>query len=112
MAHLPESTQKPRTFHEEHFPWRGIIGYLLSIVLTAFSLWIGLTHAAQFGYVLYVILGLAVLQIFVQMFMFMHVTESDEGFPWQTFGMISGLIFVAAIVLMSIWIMGFGAQVA
>lgn len=112
MAHLPETTQTPKTFHQERFPWKGIIGYVLSILLTAFSLWIGLTHAARFGYVLYVILGLAVLQIFVQMFLFMHVTESDEGFPWQSFGMISGLIFVGAIVFMSIWIMSFGYQVA
>ncbi|MCY0902514.1 MAG: cytochrome C oxidase subunit IV family protein [Firmicutes bacterium] len=112
MSNDHDTPQITKTFHQEKFPWQGIFGYILSLVLTAFSLWFGLAHAAQYGVILYVIMGLAIMQIFVQMFMFMHVTETDEGFPWQSLGLVSGLVFVAAIVIMSIWIMTFGAGVS
>ncbi|MHB1628237.1 MAG: cytochrome o ubiquinol oxidase subunit IV [Bacilli bacterium] len=112
MLNTPESSRGIAPHHAERFPWKGIIGYVLSLILTGFSMWIGLTHAAQFGAAIFIILGLAVLQIFVQMFLFMHVTESDEGPPWQVLGLLAGLLFVATIVGMSMWIMTFNGQAA
>ncbi|MCY0876494.1 MAG: cytochrome C oxidase subunit IV family protein [Firmicutes bacterium] len=110
MMNFLDDDTKERKFHEENFPWKGIIGYIMSIVLTIFAFWFSLDHVSSLGPTLFVILALAVLQIFVQMFMFMHVTESDKGFPWQTFGLISGLIFVIAIVALSMWIMTFSSM--
>lgn len=110
MLNTPESKRGLTHRHEERFPWKGIIGYIMSIILTAFSMWIVFAHVAQFGTALFIILGLAVLQIFVQLFMFMHVTESDDGPPWQVLGLLAGLLFVATIVGMSMWIMTFNGQ--
>jgi len=110
MLNTPESKSSLASHHTERFPWKGIIGYIMSIILTAFSMWIVLGHVAQYGTALFIILGLAVLQIFVQLFMFMHVTESDDGPPWQVLGLLAGLLFVATIVGMSMWIMTFNGQ--
>ena len=63
------------------------------------------------GAVLGFIVLLAVVQIFVQLFMFMHITES-YGPAYHTLMLMIGFFFVIAIVGGSIWVMSFNAQVS
>ncbi|GGI99120.1 cytochrome o ubiquinol oxidase subunit IV [Alicyclobacillus cellulosilyticus] len=97
---------------EEHKHGAGlyIAGYILSLVLTAISFWLALTRAMPLGPLMLVLIILAGLQIVVQLFFFMHVTEGD-GPPWHSMALLLGLIFTFAIALMSMWIMSFHYQV-
>jgi cytochrome o ubiquinol oxidase operon protein cyoD len=97
--------------HDGRFPWAHIVGYVLSLVLTAAAFWLVLTHRMGVAPTLFIIVVLGVLQIFVQLFFFMHITESD-GPPWHTMMLLVGFLFVVVIVGGSIWIMSFNAQVA
>jgi cytochrome aa3 quinol oxidase subunit IV len=101
----------PQQVHHERFPWMHIIGYVLSIVLTAVAFWLVLAHEMKPAPTLFIIVILAVLQIFVQLFFFMHINESD-GPAWHTMMLVLGFFFVVVIVAGSIWIMSFDSMVA
>lgn len=99
------------THHNNHTsPKMYIIGYLLSIVLTVGALWLTLSHGMTLGPLVFTIIALAGLQIVVQLFFFMHVTEG-EGPHYHLMALIIGLIFTAVIIGGSIWIMEFNSQV-
>lgn len=83
-----------------------VFGYLSSLVLTAIAFILALVLHVTIGRLLIVITLLAALQIFVQLYFFMHVTESD-GPLYHTAFLVLGLIFTFAIALMSVWVMGF-----
>ncbi|GGI97223.1 hypothetical protein GCM10010885_03470 [Alicyclobacillus cellulosilyticus] len=91
------------------FPWSHMVGFILSIVLTVAALWAVLARALHPGPLTTFILVLGVLQIVVQLFFFMHITES-EGPPWHAWMLMLGFVFVVAIVAGSIWIMSFGTE--
>ncbi|MCL6625081.1 cytochrome o ubiquinol oxidase subunit IV [Alicyclobacillus shizuokensis] len=97
------------TQHGHHSPTLYIVGYVLSLVLTAISFVLALTHAMSLGPTMWILMILAGLQILVQLFFFMHVTEGD-GPPYHSVTLLIGLIFTFAICLMSIWIMTFHYQ--
>ncbi|WDL98294.1 cytochrome o ubiquinol oxidase subunit IV [Alicyclobacillus sp. ALC3] len=90
----------------QHSATKYIVGYLSSLVLTAIAFLLALTHSMRVGPLVVVLTVLAGMQIVVQLFFFMHVTEGD-GPPWHSVFLLLGLIFTFAIALMSIWIMGF-----
>lgn len=94
--------------HRKHSARLYITGYLCSLGLTAVAFGLALTHALHPGLILVVLVVLAGLQIGVQLFFFMHVTEGD-GPPVHSAALLLGLIFTFAIALMSVWIMGFPA---
>ena len=85
-----------------------IVGYVFSLLLTAAAFSLALTHAMKYGPLLLVLIGLAGLQILVQLFFFMHVTEGDRP-HWHVVALALALLFAFAFALMSIWIMSFGA---
>lgn len=84
-----------------------LIGYLLSLVLTAAAFGLALTHSMHLDPLLIVLMILAGCQIVVQLYFFMHVTEGD-GPPYHSAALLLGLVLTFAIALMSVWIMGFG----
>jgi cytochrome aa3 quinol oxidase subunit IV len=92
---------------ERGFPWRHVMGLVGSIVLTFLALWAVQVHALSHAMLLAVILVLAVLQIVVQLFFFMHFTES-AGPRYHVSALALGFIFTFCIVAGSIWIMTFG----
>jgi cytochrome o ubiquinol oxidase subunit IV len=92
---------------KEGFPWSHVIGFVISIVLTLIALWLVQSRAHSPRWLLTVTLALAILQILVQLFFFMHITES-HGPRWHAQMITIGFLFVLAIVAGSIWIMGFG----
>ncbi len=90
------------------WPVKYIIGYLASLALTAISFTLALTHSMHPKPLIVVLTLFAGLQIIVQLFFFMHVTEGD-GPPYHSVFLALGLLFTFAIAIMSVWIMGFPA---
>lgn len=99
--------------HEhEGFPWKHVIGYILSIVLTAVAFWFVLSVHMSKSATIVSILILAVFQVLVQLLMFMHFTESDGGRAWQVTAVIFGFFIAFCVVGGSIWVMAFKSIVS
>ncbi|MDQ0191050.1 cytochrome C oxidase subunit IV family protein [Alicyclobacillus cycloheptanicus] len=97
--------------HQKHKATQYIIGYLSSLILTAIAFTLALTHSMRVGPLVVLLTILAGLQVVVQLYFFMHITEGD-GPPYHAVFLVLGLLFTFAIALMSIWIMGFPAFMA
>jgi len=99
--------------HEIGFPWQYVIGFILSLALTIVPLWLVVHHIIPLGPLTWTILGCAVLQIVVQLFMFMHFTDTGGSGPaYQTLTLGIGFLFTFIFIGASIWIMSFGSQVS
>jgi heme/copper-type cytochrome/quinol oxidase subunit 4 len=88
-----------------------VIGFLLSIALTLFAYVAVSNHVLSFKPLLFVILLLAVLQILVQLLLFMHVTES-HGPRYHILAFSLAMFFVFVFVAASIWIMSFNTPIS
>lgn len=82
-----------------------VIGFLLSVVLTAIPFWLVMAKVLpSSGVTALVILGFAAVQIVVHMVYFLHMNAKVEG-GWSMLA----LIFTAAVVFImlagSIWVM-------
>ncbi|HEX6922738.1 MAG TPA: cytochrome aa3 quinol oxidase subunit IV [Bacillales bacterium] len=89
------------------FPWRQVIGFILSIVLTLLAVWVAFGLGLSTKVTLGIIVVFAFLQASVQLFMFMHVTETKDG-SIQTWNMVHAFIAFIIIIIGSIWVMSFG----
>ncbi|RDI39111.1 cytochrome o ubiquinol oxidase subunit IV [Falsibacillus pallidus] len=90
-----------------------VIGFILSIILTIIPLVLTLKHVISGTTLIVSIVAMAVLQLLVQLFFFMHIREKDGDKPrYNVWALILGLFIVFVIVAGSMWIMTFNAQVA
>jgi cytochrome aa3-600 menaquinol oxidase subunit IV len=96
----------------ETFPWKHIIGYILSLILTAAAFWLVLGTDINGNIKIGCILILAVFQMLVQLFMFMHLTERNHGPAFQSGTLYFGLFIALLVVAGSIWIMTFKSAVS
>jgi cytochrome aa3-600 menaquinol oxidase subunit 4 len=92
--------------HHETFPWKHIIGFVLSLVLTFAALWVVLSSGLATKLIISIIVILALLQAGLQLFLFMHLTESDSG-KIQTINMAYAFFIAVVVVVGSIWVMWF-----
>ena len=93
----------------KHVPVQHIIGFLLSIVLTLLAVWAALGSNLPVAWIITAIMALAIIQAGIQLFMFMHMTESSSGgghVPWNM--MFHGFVLAAIIVAGSLFTMSFG----
>ncbi|MED1864073.1 cytochrome aa3 quinol oxidase subunit IV [Fictibacillus nanhaiensis] len=103
-----------KTAANEHhgFPWKHLIGFVLSIVLTLFALWIALETDLSMTWILIIIFGFAFLQAALQLLMFMHVTENSTKSNLTSRVQIGNILFAAfvaiVIVIGSVWVMTAG----
>lgn len=86
------------------FPWRHVIGFALSIVLTLLAVWTALYTDLAAIWILTVIFAFAILQAVVQLLMFMHLTETSNG-QAQVTTMLHALFIFIIIVAGSVWVM-------
>jgi cytochrome o ubiquinol oxidase operon protein cyoD len=93
----------------EHGPWMHIIGFVISIALTLIALWLVLAHVMRPAPLFATIMILAVLQILVQLFFFMHILER-RGPAWHVWMLALGFVFAFTVIAGSIWIMTFGGE--
>lgn len=101
MSSIPQQAQ---TGHEK-FPWKHIIGYLASLLLTGVAIWIVVSHQLPTRTILASIVILALFQVVVQLFLFMHVTEAIEQTRFHSLVFTMGLFFTVVVVAGSIWAM-------
>lgn len=90
----------------EGFPWKHVIGFILSLALTVAALYIVVGLSLQASVTIFLILALAISQVLVQLLFFMHLTEHEGVF--QILAIVYGLFLAAVFVAGSIWIMLYG----
>ncbi|PWI57595.1 hypothetical protein BM613_07945 [Sulfoacidibacillus thermotolerans] len=101
----------PSAGKEDHGPWKHIIGFVISLLFTALALWMVVAHIAHASMLFAVILALAIAQAFVQLFFFMHISESHAPqWPFHVWMLTLGLLFTITVIVGSIWIMSFGTE--
>ena len=88
-----------------------IVGYILSILLTLAAYWLIVLHinsqhrVISHDTLIVSILGLAILQLVVQLSAFLHL-GSEGGPRWKLGLFVSTVMLVLIVVIASIWIMG------
>lgn len=81
-----------------------ITGFVLSIILTLLAYWAVESQAYSPAFVVSIIIGLAVIQLFVQLFFFLHLGEEMRP-RWRLVTLGFGVLVVGIVVLGSLWIM-------
>ncbi|MCY0875602.1 MAG: cytochrome C oxidase subunit IV family protein [Firmicutes bacterium] len=99
------------TPHGRSFPWLHVVGYLLSLVLTIIAFLAVLNHWLSGRTLISIIMLLAVMQIGIQLFFFMHFTEG-HGPRYHIMALGFALFFTIIFVGGSVWIMSFGGSQA
>jgi cytochrome o ubiquinol oxidase operon protein cyoD len=92
--------------HAPHGSLRGyVIGFLLSVVLTAIPFWLVMNDVLANGTLTaIVIMAFAAAQIVVHMIYFLHMNaKSDEG--WTMVALVFTLILVVITLAGSLWVM-------
>ncbi|AKG72870.1 cytochrome aa3 quinol oxidase subunit IV [Salinicoccus halodurans] len=89
------------------YPINHIVGFALSITLTIIAAWTALSSGLPTMWIIITIMALAVIQAAIQLFMFMHITESGAtNAPWNM--MFHAFVIAAIIVAGSLFVMSFG----
>ena len=81
-----------------------VIGFVLSVILTAIPFWLVMAKVLPPGTTAFVILGFAAVQIVVHMVYFLHMNaKAEEG--WSMLSLIFTLVLVVIMLAGSIWVM-------
>lgn len=96
------SQYKPRTEPDETKSY--VIGFLLSLVLTAIPSYLVINRSFSNSVLLAAILGIAVLQMIVQIFFFLHLGRGPKPF-YNVIFFISTVVVILIVVGGSIFIM-------
>ena len=81
-----------------------LIGFLLSVVLTAVPFWLVMTGALDARTTAITIVVLAVVQIMVHTTCFLHVNTRAEG-GWTLMAYVFTAVIVLIVIVGSLWIM-------
>ncbi len=82
-----------------------LIGFLLSVVLTAVPFWLVMTGAvASVAVAAGLIFGLAIVQIVVHVVCFLHLDTRQEG-GWTLIAFVFTAVIVTIVIGGSLWIM-------
>jgi cytochrome o ubiquinol oxidase operon protein cyoD len=82
-----------------------VTGFVLSVVLTAIPFWLVMAKVFESSTVtIFVILAFAMVQIYVHMVFFLHMTSKAEG-GWAWMSLIFMLVLLVIMLSGSIWIM-------
>lgn len=103
---MANPNQRSSAAHDR-FPWKHLIGFGLSIVLTLMALWVALYTDLSVKTILIIIFLFAVLQALLQLLLFMHMTESSSG-KLQTRTMLYAAFIAITVVAGSVWVMSSG----
>jgi cytochrome o ubiquinol oxidase operon protein cyoD len=89
-----------------HITVRGYVtGFVLSVILTAIPFWLVMGKVLPNPtFTTFVILGLAMVQIYVHMVFFLHMTSKAEG-GWAWMSLIFTLVLLVITLAGSLWIM-------
>jgi cytochrome o ubiquinol oxidase operon protein cyoD len=108
MSHASEraiASTHDDAFHANHGSLRGYLtGFVLAAILTVIAFWLVMGHVfASRELTIFAVLGLAVVQIIVHMFFFLHLnTRSEQG--WNMLALIFTAVLVIIVLGASIWV--------
>ncbi|MBC8931927.1 cytochrome aa3 quinol oxidase subunit IV, partial [Escherichia coli] len=60
-------------------PWKHIVGFALSVILTLLAVWVALYSTLTTNVKVVIIFIFAFIQAALQLLMFMHMTEGRDG---------------------------------
>ncbi|MDX8362005.1 MULTISPECIES: cytochrome aa3 quinol oxidase subunit IV [Bacillaceae] len=89
------------------FPTGHVLGFISSIVLTFIATGVALKTNLSFNVIMWIIGSLAVIQAGLQLFMFMHMTEGEDG-KANIINIGYGVFIAVVIVVGSIWVLTAG----
>lgn len=101
-----DNQKQGATVAKSHFPWKHLMGFLFSILLTLMALWATFSSGFSMSIIFAVIIVLAICQAALQLLMFMHITERNSKV--QTGTMLYAAFIAITIVAGSIWVMSAG----
>ena len=82
-----------------------VTGFVLSVILTAIPFWLVMRNVfASSTVTTFVILGFAIVQIYVHMRFFLHMTSKAEG-GWTWMSLIFMIVLVVITLSGSLWVM-------
>ncbi|MFM4962188.1 cytochrome o ubiquinol oxidase subunit IV [Aeromonas bivalvium] len=81
-----------------------LIGFVLSVILTAIPFWLVMEGTASHGVILGAVVASAVVQIFVHLVYFLHMNTSSEE-RWNLTALVFTVLIIAIVVGGSLWIM-------
>jgi cytochrome o ubiquinol oxidase operon protein cyoD len=95
--------------HEDHGNHGSLkdytVGFVLSVILTAIPFWLVMNRVISNSNVaIFVLLGLAAVQIIVHMIYFLHMNTRAEG-GWSLMALIFTAILLVIVLSGSIWVM-------
>jgi len=89
------------------FPVSHVVGFIFSLILTFSAAGIALKTDLSFKVIMWIIGTLAVFQAGIQLFMFMHLREGEDG-KTNVVNIAYGVFMAVVIVVGSIWVMSSG----
>ncbi|CAN5353217.1 cytochrome o ubiquinol oxidase subunit IV [soil metagenome] len=90
---------------EAHGSAKGyLIGFLLSVVLTAIPFWLVMTNPLSNTTTAFVIMGFAAVQMVVHMIFFLHMDRRAEG-GWSIMALLFTVVIVVIALSGSLWVM-------
>ena len=81
-----------------------VIGFILSVILTAIPFWLVMTMPLSAGATGAIIMAFAVVQIVVHMVYFLHMTPKAEG-GWSLTSLVFTINVVVIMLAGSLWVM-------
>lgn len=81
-----------------------VIGFVLSVVLTAIPFWLVMARPLDAGVTAAIIMAFAVVQIVVHMVFFLHMTPKAEG-GWSLTSLVFTIVVVVIMLAGSLWVM-------
>ncbi|HBV39010.1 MULTISPECIES: cytochrome o ubiquinol oxidase subunit IV [unclassified Erwinia] len=81
-----------------------MIGFILSIILTAIPFWIVMEGGASKSTMLAVVVIAAVVQVLVHLYYFLHLSTSTDQ-RWNLVAIVFSAVIILIVVVGSIWIM-------
>jgi len=79
-----------------------IVGFILSVFATLVAYLVVVNHIWPMETLVYIILGVAVMQLIVQSVFFLHI---GQGSRWRLITFVFAIIIVLIVVVGTIWIM-------
>lgn len=81
-----------------------VIGFILSVILTAIPFWLVMTQPLSAGAIAAIIMGFAAVQMVVHMIFFLHMSPKAEG-GWSITTLTFTIIIVVIMLAGSLWVM-------
>lgn len=83
---------------------RAVAGFVMSLILTMTAYSLVVNGALQSWTLAYVVIGLAMLQLLVQLIFFLHL-GCEKGQRWSLLAFSFTLVVIIIVVIGSVWIM-------